>query len=50
VLLKLINELEAKGYHTNKEYISQFFDRRLDKLLLELSEGGKPKGMENING
>jgi hypothetical protein len=40
VLLRIINELEAKGYHTNKEYISQFFDKRLDKLLLELSESG----------
>jgi hypothetical protein len=41
VLLKLINELEAKGYHTNKENISQFFNRRLDKLLLELNENSK---------
>jgi len=41
VLLQIINDLHAKGYHAQEESLSQFFDRKTDKLFLELSEGGK---------
>jgi len=34
VLLQIINDLNAKGYHAREEHFRQFLDRKTDKLLL----------------
>jgi hypothetical protein len=41
VLLKIINDLKAKGYHAKGENINLFFNRKIDNLLLELVKEGK---------
>ena len=42
VLLQIINDLNAKGYHAKEEHLGLFLNRKTDKLLLELDEGDKP--------
>ena len=46
VLLQIIKDLKAKGYYAQEENLIQFFNRKADKLFLELSEGGNPQ--ENL--
>jgi hypothetical protein len=41
VLLQIINDLKVKGYHAHEDHLSLFFNRKIDKLLLESNDGGK---------
>jgi hypothetical protein len=45
VLLKIINDLKEKGYCVQKEQLDQFFNRKVNLLLLELIEGGKSQDL-----
>lgn len=42
VLLQIINDLNAKGYHAQEEHLCLFLNRKTDKLLLELNKGDNP--------
>jgi hypothetical protein len=46
VLLEIINDLRAKGYNVKEDHLNQFFNRKIDKLLLELS--GESKAHEIV--
>jgi len=43
VLLQIINDLKEKGYQAQEECLNQFFDRKADRLFLELCESGNPQ-------
>jgi hypothetical protein len=43
VLLQIINDLNGKGYYAQQDHLSLFFNRKIDKLLLELNGSGKPQ-------